>query len=126
MTTEDTQRLERIGTYFEEMTSGGKIVPFRLIALDRNVVRLVAYPPPKVKGRLNFRQYSEMNTVYQGGKKLQFRLFYKGEPFYGLLAPIKKDNKVIGVAAISISAKELKNKWQVTQEEFLKINFNQR
>jgi hypothetical protein len=109
---------------FGEITSAGKLVPFRITVLDRDVFRLGAYPPPKVERRLNFRQYKEVNPVYQKGQKAQISLFYKGEKIHGLIAPIKQGNKVIGAVAISFLGKEL-NRKNVSAEEFLKIDFNQ-
>ena len=51
-------------------------------------------------------------------------LIQDGSELYIICAPILRQDKVIGLMGIAISAEEAKSRWGLTEKEFMALNFN--
>ncbi len=100
-----------------------RMCPFSIGVLNRYGETLAIYPPRKVS--TNFSNY-ELVTKTINTKKIQQQRFFlqDGAIIYIVCAPIIRANQIIGMAAIAINAEEAKERWGITEQEFLALNFN--
>jgi len=110
-------------SFFEEIGKKGKIVPARLVILDRNGITQVTFPPKKEE-YLHFYNYEPAKVVFTKKRKAQAILYLGLEKFFVIMAPILEEGQVIGAVALGFSEEELKNTLKISEKEFLDINFN--
>jgi hypothetical protein len=112
-------------TSYQEMEQRGKLVLTGMVVMDRNGITQGSYPPEEER-RLDLSSYKKVRQVLDKQKKVTQGVFYeKGEKIYALLSALLQEGKVIGAVGIGFFAKEIEEKWQVSEKEFLSINFNQ-
>jgi hypothetical protein len=107
----------------EEMQKSGRTTGIYLAVLDRNGIMKDRFPPKKVE-HLDFRNYGPAQTVFQEKKTAQAMLYLGGSKIFVLMAPLLKDNQVVGSVALGFTEEDLE-RWKVPEKEFLSINFNQ-
>jgi hypothetical protein len=108
---------------YEEMEQGGKLVGSYISVIDRDGIRQVIYP--SVEGRRwDYSSYKEFKESVEKQKKLPFTVYVKETKWSGLIAPIVKKKEVIGNFVISFPVENLEKKWNISEKEFLIINFN--
>ena len=110
-------------TSYEEMEQGGKLVPTRIMVLNRKGISRAIYPPIK-KARWDFSSYNHIKDAYDNKMNVVFEGFMRGGKLFGFFAPILHKGKVIGGVSMGFPAKEIEEKWKVSENEFMKINFN--
>jgi len=97
--------------------------PFQVGVLNQHGEMLAVHPPA---GRSN--NFSSYDLVIKtiNSKQIQQQKFFlqDGLELYIICAPILRQDKVIGLTAIAISAEEAKSKWGLTEKEFMALNFN--
>ncbi|MFA5110321.1 MAG: hypothetical protein WC443_02840 [Desulfobaccales bacterium] len=100
-----------------------RMCPFSIGVLNRYGETMAIYPPREITS--NFSNY-ELVTKTVNTKKIQQQRFYlqDGAILYIICAPIIGADQVIGLAAIAINAEEAKQRWGITEKEFLALNFN--
>ena len=108
---------------YEEMEQGGKLALTKIAVMDPNSIVQDMYPP--AAGRhWDFSSYKEVKEVFTNQKKLPMKVYVTGNKVYGLVAPIQQRGKVIGVLVMGFPANVLEKKWQISEKEFMSINFN--
>jgi hypothetical protein len=108
---------------YEEMQKKGKVVPAALLVMDKNGIAQDRFPPKNV-GKMDFMSYEPAKTVYQNKKKAQAMFYLGGAKIFVLIAPILQGDQVAGALVMGFPDEELK-RWQVSEKDFLSIDFNQ-
>jgi hypothetical protein len=100
-----------------------RMCPFQVGVLNQHGEILAVHPPT---GRSsNFSSYDlVIKTI--SSKQIQQQKFFlqDGSELYIICAPILRQDTVIGLTAIAISAEEAKSRWGLTEKEFMALNFN--
>jgi hypothetical protein len=100
-----------------------RMCPFNIGVLNRYGETLAVHPPRD--NRSNFSGYNLVIKAINSKKIQQQRFFLQnGSELYIICDPILRDDQVIGLTAIAISAEEAKQRWGLTEKEFMTINFN--
>jgi len=101
-----------------------RMCPFRMGVMDKNGDTLAVYPPMK-DAHLDFYKYEVVQQALKTRKIAQQRLFLQdGSGLYVICAPLVREEQVIGILALALSAAEARKRWGLTEKEFLKLNFN--
>jgi hypothetical protein len=97
--------------------------PFQVGVLNQDGQILAVHPPT---GRSNnFSSYDLVIKVISSKQIQQQKFFLQDGPeLFIICAPILRQDKVIGLIGIAISAEEAKAKWGLTEKEFMALNFN--
>jgi len=97
--------------------------PFQVGVLNRHGEILAVHPPTERTN--NFSSYNMVIKVISS-KQIQQQKFFlpDGPELYIICAPILRQDKVIGLMGIAISAEEAKSRWGLTEKEFMALNFN--
>jgi hypothetical protein len=102
-----------------------RLCPFEIGVTDTSGATLAAYP---VKGDGKGKDYSQYDLVIKtiNSKKIQQQRFFLpgGSELYLVCAPLIREDKLLGLVAIAISAEEASKRWGLTEKEFLGIDFN--
>jgi hypothetical protein len=102
-----------------------RLCPFEIGVTDASGETLAAYP---VKGDGTGKNYSQYDLVIKTihSKKIQQQRFFlpDGSELYLICAPLIRQDKLIGLVAIAISSVEAQKRWDLTEKEFLALNFN--
>jgi hypothetical protein len=107
-----------------QVQSNGKTVPFNIAIADKAGIALTRYPLAKILS-MDFSKY-EVIAKAKEGKIAQSRFYLPNETkVYVVVAPIILNSKVTGFMGFYLSDQELREKWGLTEEEFLALNFNQ-
>ena len=108
---------------YEEMKKSGKVVESYLAVLDGNGVMQDRFPAKKIE-HPDFRNYKSVKIVLNEKRKAQEMLYLGGAKIFILMAPVLKNDQVIGAVAMGFPEEELQ-RWKVPEKEFLSIDFNQ-
>lgn len=101
-----------------------RMCPFRIGVLNQEGVTLVVHPP-KENAIGNFSSYEVVIQALKSRRTAQQRLFLQdGSQVYIICAPIFREDQVLGLLVLAVSADEAKKRWDMTAEEFLAIDFN--
>jgi hypothetical protein len=97
--------------------------PFQVGVLNRHAEILAVHPPTERTN--NFSSYDLVIKVISSKMIQQQRFFLQdGSELYIICAPILRQDKVIGLMGIAISAADAKSRWGLTEKEFMALNFN--
>jgi hypothetical protein len=97
--------------------------PFQVGVLNQQGRILVVHPPTERTN--NFSSYDLVIKVISSKQIQQQKFFLQNGPeLYIICAPILRQDKVIGLIGIAISAEEAQSKWGLTEKEFMALNFN--
>jgi hypothetical protein len=97
--------------------------PFQVGVLNQHGEILAVHPPTERAN--NFSSYDLVIKVISSKQIQQQKFFLQDGPeLYIICAPILRQDKVIGLIGIAISAEEAKSKWGLTEKEFIALNFN--
>ncbi|MGA9753520.1 MAG: hypothetical protein WBV23_00100 [Desulfobaccales bacterium] len=100
-----------------------RMCPFQIGILNATGETLAVHPP--TKENKNFSNYDLVIKAINSKKIQQQRLFLQdGAQLYLICAPLIRQDKVIGLMAIAISADEAEKRWGLTEKDFLALNFN--
>jgi hypothetical protein len=100
-----------------------RMCPFQVGVLNQHGEVLAVHPPTGKSN--NFSSYDLVIKTISSKKIQQQKFFLQGGPeLYIICAPILRQDKVIGLTGIAISAEEAKSKWGLTEKEFMALNFN--
>ena len=120
---EDWVTTEKIlQTSFEKLQNEGIFAPERIAVLDRNGITQGGFPPRTIRA-MDFSSYQQARIVYEQKKITPTMLYLEGNKIFVLIGPLLQKNQVIG-AALMIFPDESLKKWQVSEQEFLSIDFN--
>jgi hypothetical protein len=101
-----------------------RMCPFRIGVLNHEGYTLTVYPP-KEDAIGNFSNYAVVIQALQSHRTASQRFFLQdGSQIYIICIPILKDDQVLGILALAVSAEEAKQRWDMTAQEFLAIDFN--
>lgn len=101
-----------------------RMCPFRMGVLDKNGDTLAIYPPRK-DTNLDFYNYEVVQQALKDRKIAQQRLFLQdGSGLYVICVPLTREEQVIGILAIALSAADAHSRWGLTEKEFIALNFN--
>jgi len=102
-----------------------RLCPFEVGVTDASGATLAAYA---VKGDGKGKDYSQYDLVIKtiNSKKIQQQRFFLpgGSELYLVCAPLIRQDKLIGLVAIAISAEEASKRWGLMEKEFLALDFN--
>jgi hypothetical protein len=97
--------------------------PFQVGVLNQNGVILAVHPSTGKNS--NFSSYDLVIKTINSKQIQQQKFFLQDSPeLYIICAPILRQDKLIGLTAIAISAEEAKSKWGLSEKEFMALNFN--
>ncbi len=111
-------------TAYENMPKEAKLVPERIIVLDRNGITQARFPSVDV-GQFDFSNYTPAKTVFNEKKKVQAALYFKGTKIFVVIAPLLQNNNLVGAVALAFPAAALEKQWHVSEKEFLSLDLNQ-
>ncbi len=101
-----------------------RMCPFRIGILDKNGETLTVYPF-KIEAMGNFANYTGVAQTLKNHQINQQRLYLQdGSQIYLIFVPLLHDNGLVGIMVLSLSAKDARDRWGLTEKEFLDINFN--
>ncbi len=101
-----------------------RMCPFRMGVMNKNGDTLAVYPPRK-EAHLDFYSYEVVQQALKNRKIAQQRLFLQdGSSLYVICVPLLREEQVIGLLAIALSSTEARNRWGLTEQEFLALDFN--
>ena len=96
---------------------------FQVGVLNQQGETLAVHPPTARSN--NFSNYDLVIKIINSKQIQQQKFFLQdGSELYIICAPILRQDTVIGLTAIAISAEEAKSKWGLTEKEFMALNFN--
>jgi len=102
-----------------------RLCPFEIGVLNPSGETLAAYP---AKGDGKAKDYSNYELVKKATstKKIQQQRFFlqDGSQLYLICAPLVREDKLIGLVAIAISSEDAKQRYGLTEKEFLALDFN--
>lgn len=100
-----------------------RMCPFQIGVLNQYGETITVHPPT---GKSNdFSNYDMVIKVINTKKIQQQRFFLQnGSELYIIGAPLIREDKLIGLTAIAISADEAEKRWGLTAKEFLALDFN--
>lgn len=103
-----------------------RMCPFRIGILDKNGETLTVYPY-KVEAMGNFSSYEAVKQTLKNHQINQQRLYLQeGSQIYIICIPLLKDNHLVGILVLSLSAKDAQDRYELSEKEFMAINFNLR
>jgi C4-dicarboxylate-specific signal transduction histidine kinase len=110
---------------FSKNTAGMCVdCPYRTGVLNKDGVLLTTFPKNELIGR-NFSSYKTVSDALKKEKITQRQIFQAdGEKIYFISAPLIEGNKVVGVVLLALTPADLEKKWNLTDKEFLAIDFN--
>lgn len=101
-----------------------RMCPFRIGVMDKNADTLAVYPPRKNK-HLDFYNYEVVQQALKTRKIAHQRLFLQnGARLYAVCAPLVQKEQIVGLLAIALSADDARQRWGLTENEFLALDFN--
>jgi hypothetical protein len=101
-----------------------RMCPFRIGVMNQKGDTLAVYPPKK-DANLDFYSYEVVQQALKNRKISQQRLFLQdGSGIYVICVPLLKEDQVVGLIAIALSASEARNRWGLNEKEFLALDFN--
>jgi hypothetical protein len=101
-----------------------RMCPFRMGVMNRNGDTLAVYPPRK-NAHLDFFHYEVVQQALKARKIAQQRLFLQnGSRLYVICVPLLREEAVICLLAIALDAAEAQKRWDLTEKEFLAMDFN--
>ena len=99
--------------------------PFMIAIMDRKGTVLTVYPPKKEYSR-HYAQYKLVIQALERGESCHGQLFLQdGSKLYTICVPLQKENKTVGVIVLTTTEEEVKQRWGMSEQEFLAIDFNQ-
>ncbi|MDO9532928.1 MAG: hypothetical protein Q7O12_12465 [Deltaproteobacteria bacterium] len=102
-----------------------RMCPFEIVVLDPSGKILSAYP---VKGDGKAKDYSSYDLVKKAisTKKIQQQGLFlpEGSKIYLVCAPLIRQDELIGLVAIAISSADAEKRWNLTEKDFLALDFN--
>lgn len=104
------------------MEKKGRLVPTTLAVLDENGITQGRFPG-RDAGHLDFMNYDATKVVYKEKRIAQARLFLGGAKIFVVLAPVLKQDQVIGAVALGFSEEDLR-KGKISEKDFLDLDFN--
>lgn len=110
-------------TAYENMEKEAKLLPLMIAVLDRNGITR-ARVPSEVERHFDFSRYKPARVAFEKKRKTQALLYLGEQKIFLLLVPLLQNNKVLGAVTLSYSKNELQKQWNVSQEEFLSLDFN--
>jgi hypothetical protein len=109
---------------YENMKKEGKPVPLQIIVLDQNGITQARFPSEPDR-HFDYSQYQPAKTVLKQKRKSQTVLYFGEEKILVLCAPLLQNNKVLGAVGLCYPKNELQKRWNVSEKEFLNLDFNQ-
>jgi hypothetical protein len=98
--------------------------PFMIGVLDKDGVALTIYPVRRDQPKY----YSHYNIVLQALRKQNIcqGSFYlqDGTKLYTICAPLVKKRQTVGILVLTTTYEEIKQRWDIPEQELFKINFN--
>jgi hypothetical protein len=101
-----------------------RMCPFRIGILDRHGETVTVYPF-KAEAMGDFSAYESVAQTLKNHKINQQRLFLQdGAQMYLICVPLLQGENLVGILALSLSAKDAQDRWELSEKDFLAINFN--
>jgi hypothetical protein len=102
-----------------------RVCPFEIGVLDPSGKILSTYP---VKGDGKAKDFSSYDLVKKAisSKKIQQQGLFlpDGSKLYLVCAPLIRKDELIGLVAIAISSVDAEKRWNLTEKDFLALDFN--
>jgi len=101
-----------------------RMCPFRIGILDQHGDTVTVYPF-KAEAMGNFSSYEAVAQTLKNRKINQQRLFLQdGSQMYLICVPLLQGENLVGIMALSLSAKDAQDLWGLSEKDFLTIDFN--
>ncbi len=101
-----------------------RMCPFRIGILDQHGDTVTVYPF-KAEAMGNFSSYEAVAQTLKTRKVNQQRLFLQdGSQMYLICVPLLQGENLVGILALSLSAKDAQDRWGLSEKDFLTIDFN--
>ena len=103
-----------------------RMCPFRIGILDKTGETLTVYPY-KAEAMGNFSNYEVVVQTLKNRQINQQRLFLQdGTQIYIICVPLSRGQDLVGMMVLGLSAEDAKQRWGLSEKEFLTLNFNVR
>ncbi len=109
---------------YEIMQAKGKLLPLEIVVLDGDGITRVRFPSEYIR-HYNFSKYQPAQAAFTEKRNAQGALYFKGEKIFIIFAPLLQKDKVIGAVGFSFPEDQVRKQWNVSEEDFLKLDFNQ-
>ena len=102
-----------------------RLCPFEIGVTDQSGETLATYPAKGDGKAKNYSGYDLVNKAINS-KKIQQQQFFlpDGSKLYLVCAPLIREDTLIGLVAIAISSEDAEKRWDLTEKEFLALDFN--
>ena len=102
-----------------------RLCPFEIGVLNPSGETLAAYPVKGAGKAKDFSSYELVKKAISSKKIQQQGLFLPdGSKLYLVCAPLIRKDVLIGLVAIAISSADAEKRWNLTEKEFLALDFN--
>ena len=102
-----------------------RLCPFEIAVLNPAGEIMAAYPVKGAGKAKNFSSYELVKKAISSKKIQQQGLSLPdGSKLYLVCAPLIRQNELIGLVAIAISSADAEKRWNLTEKEFLALDFN--
>ncbi len=99
--------------------------PFMIGVLDEEGIVLAVYPRKKKYPRY-YSDYELIVQTLERGEVCHGQLFLPdGSKLYTICFPLRKDDRTVGLIVLTTTETEVKQRWGITEKEFLALDFNQ-
>jgi len=75
---------------------------------------------------MSFASFKGVEEVVSSRKIVQIPLYFQEQRVLVVGAPLVKDGRLLGILCLSFETEKFEKKWEVSEQEFLKIDFNVR
>jgi hypothetical protein len=102
-----------------------RICPFEMGVLDPSGETLAQYPIKEDGKTKNFANYELVKKAINSKKVFQQQFFLQGgSKLYLVCAPLVREQTLIGLIVIAITSEDAKKRWDLTESEFMALDFN--
>lgn len=121
----DERSVDRI---IEETFSraGEAPVPYSgIVVLDERGITVGGKYPNRPHTPLDYSKYTHVMKAIEDRETVQARLFLQdGTRIFAICSPLTGGDRVEGVIVLALTAREAKQQWGISEEEFLALDFN--
>lgn len=120
---EDVQDL--LGKIRTEFSAGRDPANYAVGLLDKDGVVVASVSSGPASPGIFFSRYESFREVMKKKKIVSVRFYLQsGHKLMTIVAPVQNGASLQGILAVTILDAEMKNRWGITEEVFLSLNFN--
>ena len=98
--------------------------PYKIAVLNKEGTLITTFPNNEAL-RLNFSAYKFVSEPIEKQRIIQEQAYLAySTKIYFISAPLLDNGKVAGVVVLALTPQDLEKKWQLTEKQFMNLDFN--